>query len=55
MNKCDECVRKEHCDLYIEDKENANKDGGCLCKTVRMPDGKLDNNTRRYLEHEELL
>lgn len=54
MNKCEDCVRKEQCDLYLEDKENAYRDG-CLCKIVRNPDGTLDNNTRRYLNHEELL
>lgn len=57
MNKfvdCTDCVRKEQCDLYIENNGKPNIDK-CLCKTVRNKDDSLDNNTRRYLAHEELL
>lgn len=54
MAKCDNCVRKEHCDLYIESDGNVNIEF-CMCKTVRNADGTLDNNTRRYLAHEDIL
>lgn len=53
MVDCSNCVRKEHCDLWLESKGHPNKDV-CLAKTWRNEDGTLDNNTRRYLEHEEI-
>lgn len=54
MVNCTNCVRKEQCDLYLESNGKVNKES-CMCKTVRNDDGSLDNNTRRYLAHEELL
>ena len=54
MVNCTNCVRKEQCDLYLESNGNVKKEE-CMCKTVRNDDGSLDNNTRRYLAHEELL
>lgn len=54
MVNCENCLRKEQCDLFIESKGHPNIDG-CLCKTVELEDGSRDNNTRRYLAHEELL
>lgn len=54
MVDCTNCVRKEQCDLYLESNGNVNTDT-CMCKTVRNADGSLDNNTRRYISHEELL
>lgn len=53
MVDCSNCARKEQCDLWIESNGHPNKDV-CLCKTWRKEDGTLDNNTRRYLDHEEL-
>lgn len=53
MVDCSNCVRKEHCDLYLESNGKPNKDS-CLTKTWRNQTGTLDNNTRRYLDHEEI-
>lgn len=54
MINCTDCVKKEQCDLYLESNGKVNKDT-CMCKTIRNADGTLDNNTRRYLAHEELM
>ena len=51
---CESCVRQDSCDLYIESNGNPNKPGPCMCKTWYDKDGNLDNNTKRYLNHEEL-
>lgn len=53
MVDCTNCVRKNECDLYIENNGKPNIEI-CLCKTWRNEDGSLDNNTRRYLYHEPL-
>lgn len=53
MVNCDDCVKKEHCDLFLESNGNVNMDY-CLCKTWYDENGKLDNNTRKYFDHEEL-
>nr|DAV53172.1 MAG TPA: hypothetical protein [Caudoviricetes sp.] len=51
---CESCVRQDSCDLYIESNGNPNRPGPCMCKTWYDKDGNLDNNTKRYLNHEEL-
>lgn len=55
MTDCKDCVRKEQCDLFLESENGKVNNYPCMCKTVRNEDGSLDNNTRRYLNHEELL
>lgn len=53
MIDCSDCVRKKDCDLYVLNPDHVNKDI-CMCKTWYDENGLLDNNTRRYLNKEEL-
>lgn len=53
MVNCTDCVRKEQCDLFLESDGNVNKES-CMVKTWRDENGNLDNNTRRYLDHEPI-
>lgn len=53
MVDCSNCLIKDECDLYIESQGNVNKET-CMCKTWRDEDGHLDNNTKRFLNGEEI-